>query len=141
MTNLTVVGTLIAKEGNEIIFMGSLSECKGCKVKNICFHLDSGRHYRILGVRDVKHECNVYEDGVKVVEIEKIPFEAVMDKKKAIEGSTITFEAPGCRERGCEFYLLCHPPGLGSKNKMKLISCGEEVKCQAGFGRIKVMIE
>ncbi|MCK4757694.1 MAG: UPF0179 family protein [Thermoplasmata archaeon] len=141
MTNLTVLGSMLAKKGSEIIFMGSLSECKGCKVKNICFHLDAGRHYRILGVRDVKHECDVFEDGVKVVEIEKIPFEAVMDKKKAIEGSTITFELPGCRERGCEHYLLCHPPGLTKKSKMKLMSCLEEVKCMVGSNRIKVTIE
>ncbi len=141
MTMLTVVGTSLAKKGNEIIFLGPLSECKVCKVKNICFHLDKGSHYKILGVRDVMHDCSVHEEGVKVVEIEKIPFKAVLDKKKAIDGSTITFELPSCIERGCEHYLLCYPPGLNSRKKVKIISLDGEVKCLAGMSRVKVTFE
>ncbi len=141
MSMLTVVGVSLAKKGTEIIFLGPLSECKVCKVKNICFHLDKGSHYKIVGVRDVKHGCEVHEDGVKVVEIEKIPFKAVMDKKKAIDGSTMAFELPSCIERGCEHYLLCYPPGLASKNKVKILSLDGKVECPAGMARVKVTLE
>ncbi|MCK5038798.1 MAG: UPF0179 family protein [Thermoplasmata archaeon] len=138
---LTVVGTSLAKKGQEIIFLGPLSECKVCKVKNICFHLEKGSHYKVIGVRDVMHDCNVHEEGVKVVEIEKLPFKAIMDKKKAIDGSTIAFESPSCIERGCEHYLLCNPPGLGSKQKVKILSVGGKAECAAGMSRVLVTLE
>ena len=141
MSMLTVVGTSLAKKGTEIIFLGPLSECKICKVKNICFHLDKGSHYKIVGVRDVKHECSVHEDGVKVVEIEKLPFDVIMDKKKVIEGSTVTFGTASCIERGCEHYLSCYPPGLDAKRKLKIIKVHEDVECAAGKGLVKVTIE
>ena len=112
MAMLTVMGDKLAKKDMTFVFLGPLSECKGCKVKNICFHLERGRKYRILGVREVKHDCEVHEDGVKVVEVEKIPLDAALGKKHAIEGSTITIELPKCRNLGCQHHSLCFPPGV-----------------------------
>ena len=138
MVLLTVIGKILAKEGLVFTYMGPLSNCKECKVKNICFHLERGRKYRVLSSRDVLHECAVHEEGVVVVEVEEIPLEAVIPKKQAMEGSTITLELPKCRERGCEFYRLCIPIGSDSGQKKSVLMVGKKVKCAAGEDRVSV---
>ena len=105
------------------------------------FHLERGRKYRILGVREVKHDCTVHEDGVKVVEVEKVPLDAALDKKLAIEGSTITIELPKCRNLGCQHLNLCFPPGVESRDKFTVMSCGGGIDCAAGEERVSVMLE
>ena len=132
MVLLTVIGKSLAKDGLVFTYMGPLSNCKECKVKNICFHLERGRKYKVLSSRDVLHECPVHEEGVVVVEVEEVPLEAVIPKKQAIEGSSITIELPRCRERGCGSYRLCFPVGTDSGHKMKVLKVGKKVDCKIG---------
>jgi uncharacterized protein (UPF0179 family) len=136
MVLLTVIGKSLAKKGLTFTFMGPLANCKECKVKNICFHLERGRKYRIVSSRDVLHECPVHEEGVVVVEVEEVPVNAVINKKMAIEGSTITVELPKCRQRGCEHYRLCLPIGVESGQKKKVLKVGKKVECAAGHERV-----
>lgn len=138
MVLLTVIGKSLAKEGLTFTYMGPLSNCKECKVKNICFHLERGRKYRIMSSRDVLHECVIHEEGVVVVEVEEVPLNAVINKKLAIEGSTITVELPKCRERRCEHYRLCIPLGVDSGQKKKVMKVVKKVECAAGHDRVEV---
>ena len=138
MVMLTVIGKSLAKEGLVFTYMGPLSNCKECKVKNICFHLERGRKYKVLSSRDVLHDCTVHEEGVVVVEVEEVPLDAVILKKQAIEGSNITIEIPRCKERGCEYYRLCIPIGADSGQKKKVLKVGKKVDCKAGQDRIMV---
>jgi len=137
---LTVIGRKLAKSGAEFIFIGPNSSCKDCKVKTICFHLEKGTKYRIVGVRDVVHDCPQHEGNVVIVEVEEMTREAAIPKKQAIEGTTITFEVPKCKERGCQHYSLCYPVGMESGLKRKIINVQERVECRDGQNRIKVIL-
>jgi uncharacterized protein (UPF0179 family) len=138
MVLLTVIGKSLAKKDLTFTYIGPLSNCKECKVKNICFHLERGRKYRVLSSRDVLHECPVHEEGVVVVEVEEIPIQAVIPKKQAIEGSNITVELPKCIERRCENYRLCIPVGLDTGHKRKVVKIGNKVDCRIGENRVMV---
>ncbi len=141
MAMLTVVGDKLAKKGQEFVYLGSLSECKDCKVKNICFHLEKGQRYKVVGVRDVNHDCEIHENGVKVVEVEKTTTNAVLLKKLAIDGSTITFDLLKCNNLGCENHILCFPLGVKSGTKFKIVKTGRKLKCPKGFEIVRVTLE
>ncbi|MCK5397132.1 MAG: UPF0179 family protein [Thermoplasmata archaeon] len=141
MVLLTVIGKTIAKPGAEFIFMGSNSSCKDCKVKTICFHLEQGTKYKIIGARDIVHDCPQHDEGVVVVQVEETPREIIISKRQAIEGTTITLEMKKCPERGCQHYKLCHPLGMESGLKRKVIKVQEKVDCMDGQGLVKVTLE
>ncbi len=141
MVMLTVIGKKLAKKGLEFTYLGPVTECKECKVRNICFHLEKGTKYRVVDVRKVNHDCPVHEDGVTVVQVEEVPRDAIVAKRLAIEGSTISYEMPRCRQRSCENWFLCFVPGLEQGHKKKVTSVGERVNCQAGQDRVRVKLE
>ena len=132
MVLVTVVGELQCRKGLEFVFGGPLAECRDCKVRNVCFHLEEGRIYRVTAVRDVHHECKVHEGGVRVVEVEKVPTRAAIDKSAAVEGSLITFEESDCDWIGCENFRVCRPAGASEGMKFRVISVGEELGCPRG---------
>ena len=140
MVLLTVIGRKLAKPNLEFIFIGSNSSCKDCKVKTICFHLEQGAKYKIINVRDVVHDCPQHEDNVVIVEVEEVTREAVIPKKQAMEGTTITIELPKCNERGCQDYQLCFPMGMVSGLKRQVIKVQEKIDCMDGQDRIKVIL-
>ncbi|MFO7618091.1 MAG: UPF0179 family protein [Thermoplasmata archaeon] len=141
MVMLTVVGKTLAKVGAEFVFMGPLADCKECKVRNICFHLEKGTKYRIIGLRNVDHDCPMYERGVSVVQVEPVPRKAVIPKKIAIEGSNIGYDFPKCRHRGCPHYGLCFISGVEPGQKKKILKMLENVECGIGQSRVMVLVE
>lgn len=141
MVLLTVIGRKLAKPGLEFVFTGPNSNCKDCKVKTICFHLQQGAKYKIVNARDVVHDCPQHEDNVVIVEVEEVARLAVIPKKQAMEGTTITFELPKCKERGCQEYQLCFPVGMESGLKKKVTEAHEKVDCAIGQGRVRVVLE
>ena len=141
MVMLTVIGTKLAKPGMEFTFMGALADCKECKVRNICFHLDKGTRYRVVGSRNVRHDCPMHEEGVVVVQVEPVPRKAVIPKKQAIEGSTISYETPRCKQRSCGNYALCFLLGMEAGQKRKVTEVIGKVECLAGQSRVEVMLE
>jgi hypothetical protein len=141
MVMLTVIGKKQAKVGMVFTFMGPISNCKECKVRNICFHLERGTKYRVVGLRDVVHECPMHEHGVMVVQVEEVQIQAVLPKKIALEGSTISYEMPKCTHRGCEHYRECFLPGLEPGQKKKVAKVLDKVRCIIGQNRVKVMLE
>lgn len=140
MVLLTVIGKRLAKKGVVFTFRGPLSNCRECKVKNICFHLTKGKKYRIISARDIVHECPEHEEGVLVVEVEEVPFETTVPKKRALEGSTVTLELPKCSERGCEFYRLCFPMAMDSGQKIVVSKILGNIDCPAGHDRVRILL-
>ena len=141
MALLTVIGKRLAKDGLTFTFMGPLSNCKECKVKNICFHLEHGRQYKIVGTRDVLHECPIHEEGVVVVEIEPVTEQRVIPRKQAMEGSTISIDLAKCRERHCVYYRLCLPFGAVTGQKRNVVKVGKKVDCPKGEDRVLVELQ
>ena len=140
MVLLTVIGRKLAKPGMHFIFMGPNSNCKECKVKTICFHLEQGARYRVISARDVVHDCPEHEDNVVIIEVEEMPRKAVIPKKQAMEGTTITLDIPKCKERGCQHYELCLPVGLVTGHKRQISKVAEKVDCLDGQDRVKVVL-
>ncbi len=141
MVLVTVVGKLQCREGFEFVFGGPLAECRDCKVRNVCFHLEENRRYRVKSIREVHHECRIHEDGVRVVEVEKIPIRAAVPAKAALEGSMHTFEGAECRHLGCPNYQLCRPLGAVRGMRFKISSVEDEVPCEKGLSLRTVLLE
>ncbi len=142
MVLVTVVGELQCRRGFEFVFTGPLAECRDCKVRNVCFHLDENRRYRVVDVRDVHHECKVHEAGVRVVEVERVPTKAALPSRVALEGSMITYQAGNCRTVGCQYHGLCSPPGASDGMRFKVLSVEPgEVRCPLGKSLRVVALE
>jgi uncharacterized protein (UPF0179 family) len=138
---ITLVGERQVKEGNEFIYLGSLTDCKECKLKGVCFNLEEGRKYKIRSIRGVRHECKIFDEGVRVVEVESTPLVIASNGKGAIEGSTITYSFTYCNELACEAYKLCHPLALRSGGKAKILKVGKDLDCKRGFELKEITIE
>jgi uncharacterized protein (UPF0179 family) len=129
MVLITLIGEEQAKVGNRFYYMGPQTDCKECRLRGVCFNLEPGRQYEIISIRDTKHECEVHEDGVRVVEVEKKPTMACISKKVAIEGSLITYEGSDCARLGCEHWQHCHPIGLKTGDKLSVSDIIGKVDC------------
>jgi len=128
---ITLIGKHQARKGHRFIYLGPVPECKECQLKNICFNLEKGRRYEVVNVREKEHPCSLFEDGVRVVEVNQVPFRAGIPKGMVIEGSVISFHPQECGSRDCEHWSLAHPPGLEEGTKIKVIRIVGDVKCPA----------
>lgn len=141
MVIITLIGEHQAKDGDEFVYRGPLTECRDCRLKAVCFNLDPGSAYRIKGIRDVSHDCRIHEDGVRVVEVEKVRVHCAVGSKIAIEGSTITLGEIKCENVGCEKYRLCHPLGIIKNSKWKVANIYGDVQCPEKNKIIEVDLE
>ncbi len=140
MVLITLVGETQARVGNRFYFMGPQTECKECRLKGVCFNLEPGRLYEVTSVRDTKHECNMHESGVRVVEVEKRPTLVCVPKKLAIEGSMITFEERNCARMGCDKWFQCHPICIESGEKLPVYEVIEDARCPIGDDLVVVKL-
>ncbi|MFA5312202.1 MAG: UPF0179 family protein [Methanomassiliicoccales archaeon] len=141
MVIITLIGERQAKEGVRFIYRGPLTECRDCKLKAVCFNLDVGGMYKIKAKRDVHHECKIHEDGVRVVEVERVPMRAAVSKKSAVDGSTVSIEELKCKDLGCARYMVCHPPGLEKGMKGKIVKICGDIECPEGLKVVEVMLD
>ncbi|MBA2861679.1 UPF0179 family protein [Methanococcus maripaludis] len=140
MKKITLIGSELAKTGNEFIYLGPLEECEPCRFKRICHNnLDVGTRYKIVSVRSANHPCTVHENGVKVVEVMPAEFTIIIESKKALEGVTLTHVDVHCDRVCCENYLSCHPEGISGKYRVSSI-LPEKVECKKGNSLKKISI-
>lgn len=137
---ITLIGSRLAKTGNEFVYYGILKECESCKFKKICHEgMVVGRRYRILSVRSADHPCEIHEGGVKVVEIEvsqEIPM--LIESRKALEGLTLS-SGIKCNNIICENYPLCNPEGITGKFKIVKVF-RDKISCPKGLSLRKVIV-
>ena len=64
---ITIVGSVLAKEGAEFTYAGPDAACEGCKVARVCHNtkLRVGRRYRVAATRKTHHDCPLHEGGVE----------------------------------------------------------------------------
>ncbi len=119
---VTLIGTKQANVGDEFIFLGvsNSKRCEECRLKKSCMNLEAGRRYRIEHVRDeIKHDCSIHEEGVRVIEVIEPQIRVAIDAKYAFKGSKIVFEPVNCEDT--ELFDLCHPPGLKKGDKCTIL--------------------
>ena len=142
MAQITLIGKNIAKEGNEFYYLGPIEECSECKFNKVCFNLEIGSKYRITAVRTQEHECTEFDDDVvTAVEVEKIPTQATVGKRQAMEGSKITYKGSECKNISCEHYGLCHPVGKtpGEKYIVQKVIGDLECPCEEKIVLVELM--
>lgn len=115
-TKVTLVGTMLAKQGVEFIYEGEVAECGNCKVKKACNNLQKGRKYRIVSVRTTHHECAVHLNGATAVEVTEAPITLLISPEMAIINSKIKPEF-SCNRHDCRSYELCRPEGVTDGEK------------------------
>jgi len=103
---ITLIGEQLATEGLEFTYIGSSNECKNCKLKNVCFHLNPGHNYTITKIREKKHPCNIHEGKAVIIEVNELPFFAAVNKEHS--GNTpITIDRKACDNIKCDYFELC----------------------------------
>jgi uncharacterized protein (UPF0179 family) len=110
-TKVTLVGTVLAKQGVEFIYEGEAAECDACKVKKACNNLQKGRKYRIVTIRTTHHECPVHLNGATAVEVMEAPISALISPEMAIVNSKVKIEI-SCNKADCRSFALCRPDGV-----------------------------
>lgn len=140
MALVTLIGEHIAEKGLVFTYLGSLNDCKECKLKNICFNLKPFHQYRIKKVRNKRHQCSVHEGEVIVVEVEKLALTAAIDNKYT-KGSKITLKKKDCGKRDCKYISLCTSKALQENKKYKIIRVVDSIDCQQGHHLQKVELK
>lgn len=116
-------------------------ECEGCPVRTLCYRLDAGRTYEVESVRDVRHTCELHDDGqVAVVEVAEVPFQASVPSKD-LRGTATHWTAPACGMPECPRYGFCHPVGPVAGAKMEIVRVGESMECPAGLDLKEVTLK
>jgi hypothetical protein len=141
MAQVTLIGEKLAEKDKEFIYLGPINECRNCKLKTVCFNLKPNRHYKIIKVRDKKHDCNVFEDSAVVVEVQELPIITLIDKKLSIGSKTI-IDKKNCKSIGCQNYYLCNNQSLKKDKKYKITKIfGTSVDCPMGYILQKVELK
>lgn len=141
-TQITLIGTKLATIGMEFIFNAPSPECETCKLRNTCTNLESGRRYRILGIRgELIHECPIHEAGVRAVEVTESPIIAAIDARKAFAGSKTVLEPPKCERYECTMYELCHPVGLKEGDRCTIVDLAGEAPEECEIGNKLKLVE
>ncbi|KCZ73611.1 hypothetical protein ANME2D_00682 [Candidatus Methanoperedens nitroreducens] len=135
-TIITLIGTKLAKIGNEFIFRGTAKDCEPCKLNRTCLGLNIGSKYRINSIRKGgKLECFIHDCGVCAVEVIETPIRMSIEARKAIRGSKIVYEPVACNYSSCENYGICHPSGLIRGDKFTVVEVAGEMPghCRRGY--------
>jgi uncharacterized protein (UPF0179 family) len=135
-TTITLIGTKLAKVGNEFIFRGAARECEPCKLYKTCLGLNPGSRYRITNIRTGERlECFVHDSGVCAIEVVEVPIKMALESRKAIKGSKIVYEPLSCSLSDCENSVLCLPSGLNPGDKFVIMDVKGEINepCRKGY--------
>ena len=132
MTLVTLIGEKLAKEDEEFIYLGPNNDCRGCKLKTVCFNLKPGRRYKIIDIRDKRHSCELHEGNAAVVEVQELPIIVAIDKELT-EGKTVKIERKECKNIGCDNFELCNNLALQKDRNYKITKIYEGLDCLIGY--------
>jgi len=139
MPLVTLIGEKLAKKDAEFVYIGPNNECRNCKLKTVCFNLKTGRKYKVINLRDKRHNCNVHEGAAAVIEVQEQPIITSIDKKHS-EGSKSIIEKKECNSIGCVFFEICNV--TLQKDKQYIVTkIFEELECPHGYNLQKAELK
>ncbi len=132
---ITLLGVKQSKPGNKFIFVGETEGCSDCRLRGACLKLEKGRVYEVQNVKETIHVCNVFDGGVKTVEIFDPSYQVSTGAKLAIEGATITFTPRECDIIECpNYYYHCRPSFLPEGEKLRILEITKDtMECPHGY--------
>ncbi len=136
MPLVTLIGEKIAIKDMEFTYLGPNNECKNCKLKTVCFNLKKGRRYKIINIRDKKHNCNIHEGTAIVVEVQELPIITCV-KNDISEGDKIKIKKEECDSIGCIYYESCSID-IQKDKEYTIKKVIEKIKCPKGIELNKV---
>ena len=131
MALVTLIGEKLAKQENIFTYIGPNNECRNCKLKTVCFNLKVGRKYQITNIRDKKHNCNVHDGVVVVVEVKEMPLITSIDKKHS-EGKKVKIDKKECNNIGCDNYEICCI-NLQKEKEYTISKIYEDLECPLNY--------
>ena len=140
MAQITLVGEGQATVDHEFVYRGPQPECRPCKVKAACLNQEMGRRYRILKVRDVRHECLLNEGQARVVEVVPVPPECSIASPTAVEGAVLAYEKIVCANTACPNYRTCHPVGIDPGMRIRVLDIGPALDCPLGYSIVSAKV-
>ena len=138
MVLITLIGKKLAKVGNEFIYLGITPKCKNCRLKTVCSNLQEGRAYRIVKIREKSHNCKLHDEGVIVVEVEKLPMEVNIKEKEA-EATAVEYRRIRCNNISCKEFEACVPKI--KEKEYRILEVIGDVDCPKGHKLKKVLID
>ena len=142
LPEITLLGVKQSKIGNKFLYLGETSECSDCRLRGACLKLEKNRVYEVSGIRETIHPCNIFEEGVKTVEIFEPSYLVTTGAKLAVEGAIITFTPRKCDLLSCPYYRHnCCPEYLQDGEKLKIINILDKpIECNQGYRLIMVSV-
>lgn len=141
---ITLIGKKLAKEGLIFEHKGNNPKCQKCRFGSTCINsLEKGRFYIITEVKSTTQKCELHDEHeVNVVNVELAPRYALIESKKAFEGSTINLNKENCGF-DCKMHSLCYPKGIYPTDKCKIIKKGNRLseKCYKNYDLTKVVLK
>ncbi|SMD30254.1 UPF0179 family protein [Picrophilus oshimae] len=141
MSKITLIGTDLAKAGMEFTFVGPLSgKCDECSLKNVCFNLEKGRHYRILNVRENINPCFIYnKNKVSTIEVEEATSTFnVQYSRRIMEGSSIELKSMECDYLTCPNIETCNLIHIKEPRKIVIKKILGRIECPKGYDMRKI---
>lgn len=130
---VTLVSSLVAREGYVFQFSGPAPECEGCPFRKVCVDkLKPGHVYRVVKVLGIKNKCRL-TGSVTTVEVEESPVKAAVPSRLAVEGMVIRFSKVQCDRRDCLYYGICRQKLLPEAGKVKIVGVGKKIRCPRGL--------
>lgn len=127
---ITIVGKKQAREGFTFIHRGEAEECAECRFRRVCIaNLEANRVYEVAYIRERQIPCPIHEDGAQVVEVRESTVKMAIPMKQGFEGAVFTFQPWECKDHDCDRYDVCHPVGLESGDKCKIVEIVGRIRC------------
>ncbi|MFQ6094835.1 MAG: UPF0179 family protein [Candidatus Bathyarchaeia archaeon] len=138
---ITLVGLNQAKEGFTFIHRGPTPKCGGCEYLHVCVrNLESGRIYKVVGLRDKTLYCPLSEEDMRVVEVVESEIEGAIPSKQAMEGAMILFQPEECDVEDCKNFEFCFPKGLLNGDRCEIVGVTGSLQCPRGLPLVRVLL-
>lgn len=140
MRKVTLVGERWARVGIEFLNAERCEAAGACPVARACQNLEWDREYRVASVRSIHHDvCVVHEEGVRVAEVEELPFVASLEAVKT-RGTAVRWNPPVCHIRGCPNWDRCFPHGPKPGSEYALEKIEGPLECPMGHSLVGVTL-
>ena len=131
-TKVTLVGTVMAKQGVEFIYEGEVAGRDNREVKKACNNLQPGST-SMVSVRTTRRQCGVPFNGTAALQVMDAPVFALINADMAIVNSKIKLDL-SCPKTECRLTISVARMALLRGRSISFIQCLENLRMSAKKG-------